>query len=86
MQYVTRALERSLLKLSRTNGPVGARGCGSTTKCCGMSAHQGGGGKAVHILRSYLCGLDFWMEPPFDCTDEDSGDVAFIKSTNFIEC
>jgi hypothetical protein len=49
-----------------------------------MFAHSGGGGGAMHILRSYFCGLDFWTEPHFDCADEDSGDVAFIKAMNFI--
>jgi hypothetical protein len=33
---------------------------------------------------SYLCSLDFQTEPPFDCVDEDSRDVAFVKATNFI--
>jgi hypothetical protein len=41
-------------------------------------------GKAVHVMRSYLCGLGFRMEPPFDCADEDSGDVTFVKDMNFI--
>jgi hypothetical protein len=36
------------------------------------------GGKTVHILRSYMCSLEFQMEPPFDCADDDSGDVAFV--------
>jgi hypothetical protein len=31
-----------------------------------------------------MCGLDFQTEPPFDCTDDDSGDVAFIKAESFI--
>jgi hypothetical protein len=42
------------------------------------------GGKIVHILRSYMCSLDFQMEPPFDCADNNSGDVAFIQVTKFI--
>jgi hypothetical protein len=42
------------------------------------------GGKVVHALRSHMCGLDFRMEPPFDCTDDDSGDVAFVRATKFI--
>jgi hypothetical protein len=42
------------------------------------------GGKVIHILHSYLCSLDFWMEPPFDCVDEDlGGGVVFIKATIF---
>jgi hypothetical protein len=32
----------------------------------------------VHILRWYMCSLEFWTEPPFDCADDDSGDIAFI--------
>jgi hypothetical protein len=31
-----------------------------------------------------MCGLDFWTEPPFDCANDDSGDVAFIRATKFI--
>jgi hypothetical protein len=38
---VTRALEQSLLQLSRINCPVGGQGCGSTTKCLQMSACRG---------------------------------------------
>jgi hypothetical protein len=44
----------------------------------------GGGGGVIHILCSYLCSLDFQTEPPFNCVDEDSRDVAFVKATNFI--
>jgi hypothetical protein len=52
---------------------------------CKVSAHVcAQGGKVVHILHSYLCGLDFQTCPPFDCADEDSRDVAFIRATNFI--
>jgi hypothetical protein len=42
------------------------------------------GGKFMYILRSYMCGLDFRMEPPFDCADDDLGDVAFVQATKFI--
>jgi hypothetical protein len=28
--------------------------------------------------------LDFVMEPPFECSDDDAGDVAFIKATHCI--
>jgi hypothetical protein len=28
--------------------------------------------------------LDFVMEPPFECGDDDAGDVAFIKATHCI--
>jgi hypothetical protein len=30
------------------------------------------GGKAVYILHSYMCSLEFWTEPPIDCADDDS--------------
>jgi hypothetical protein len=43
------------------------------------------GGKTVHVLRSHMCGLDFRTEPPFDCADDDLGDVAFVRTTKFIE-
>jgi hypothetical protein len=43
------------------------------------------GGKGVHVLLSHMCGMDFCTEPPFDCADDDSGDVAFIRATKFIE-
>jgi hypothetical protein len=42
------------------------------------------GRKAIHVLRSYLCGLDFQTEPHFNCADDDSGDISFIKAMNFI--
>jgi hypothetical protein len=29
----------------------------------------------MHVLRSHMCGLDFRMEPPFNYTDDDSGNV-----------
>jgi hypothetical protein len=38
----------------------------------------------MHILRSYMCSLEFRTEPPFDCADDDSRDVAFIQATKFI--
>jgi hypothetical protein len=38
----------------------------------------------MHIPRSYMCRLEFWMDPPFDCADDDSGDVAFVQATKFI--
>jgi hypothetical protein len=31
-----------------------------------------------------MCALDFWAVPPFDCADDDSGDVAFVRATKFI--
>jgi hypothetical protein len=42
------------------------------------------GGKTMHILHLYMCSLDFQMEPPFDCADDDSGDVAFVQATKYI--
>jgi hypothetical protein len=38
----------------------------------------------VYILHSYMCSLEFQMEPPFDYADDDSGDVAFVQATKFI--
>jgi hypothetical protein len=38
------------------------------------------GSKSVHVLRSHLCTLDFWMESPIDCPYDDLGDAAFIKT------
>jgi hypothetical protein len=31
-----------------------------------------------------MTGLDFTMEPPFECPESDAGDVTFIKATCFI--
>jgi hypothetical protein len=42
------------------------------------------GGKAAHALRSHMCSLDFHTTPPFDCADDDSGDIAFVRATKFI--
>jgi hypothetical protein len=28
--------------------------------------------------------LDFRTEPPFDCADDNSGDIAFVRATKFI--
>jgi hypothetical protein len=42
------------------------------------------GGKSVHALHSHMSGLDFRTEPPFDCIDDDSGDVLFVRATKFI--
>jgi hypothetical protein len=41
------------------------------------------GGKAMYHLHSHICSLDFRTEPPFDCSDNDSGDAAFVRATNF---
>jgi hypothetical protein len=42
------------------------------------------GGKAMHVLRSYMCGLDFRTETPFDRSDDNSGDISFIWATKFV--
>jgi hypothetical protein len=31
-----------------------------------------------------MTALDFVMEPPFECSDDDVGDVAFVKATHCI--
>jgi hypothetical protein len=31
-----------------------------------------------------VTGLDFAMEPPFECPESDASDVAFVKATCFI--
>jgi hypothetical protein len=31
-----------------------------------------------------MTALDFAMEPPFECGDDDAGDVAFVKATRCI--
>jgi hypothetical protein len=41
-------------------------------------------GKGVYALRSYMSTLDFVTEPPFECSDDDAGDAAFVKATHFI--
>jgi hypothetical protein len=52
---------------------------------CKVPRHQcEQGGKIVHILRSYMCSLEFRMDPPFYCVDDDSGDIAFVQATKFI--
>jgi hypothetical protein len=39
----------------------------------------------MHILHSYMYSLDFRTKPPFDCADDDLGDVAFfVQATKFI--
>jgi hypothetical protein len=42
------------------------------------------GGKTVHILCLYMCSSKFWMEPSFNCADDDSRYVAFVQATKFI--
>jgi hypothetical protein len=41
-------------------------------------------GKGVNALHSHMCTLDFAMEPLFDCSDDDAGDVAFATTTRSI--
>jgi hypothetical protein len=43
-----------------------------------------GRGKGIYALHSCMSGLEFVMEPPFECSENDAGDVAFVKATNFI--
>jgi hypothetical protein len=31
-----------------------------------------------------MMGLDFLMEPPFECPNDDAGDAAFIRATQSI--
>jgi hypothetical protein len=38
----------------------------------------------MYHLHSHMCSLDFRMEPPFNCSDNDSGDAAFVQATKFI--
>jgi hypothetical protein len=43
-----------------------------------------GRGKGIYALCSYMGALDFVMEPPFKCDNDDAGDATFIKATCFI--
>jgi hypothetical protein len=38
----------------------------------------------MHIMRSYMCSLEFQTEPPFNYADDDSGNIAFVQATKFI--
>jgi hypothetical protein len=38
----------------------------------------------VYALHSSLTHLDFSMEPPFDCADDNSGNAAFVHATSLI--
>jgi hypothetical protein len=38
----------------------------------------------VYELHSSLTHLDFSMEPPFDCADDNSGNAAFVHATSLI--
>jgi hypothetical protein len=35
----------------------------------------------VYVLHSYMIGLCFVTNPPFDCPDEDVSDATFVKAT-----
>jgi hypothetical protein len=35
-------------------------------------------GKSVYALHSCMTTLDFSMDPPFECVDDDSEDIAFV--------
>jgi hypothetical protein len=41
-------------------------------------------GKGIYALHSYMTGLDFAIEPPFECPKSNIGDVAFVKATHSI--
>jgi hypothetical protein len=43
-----------------------------------------GRGKGIYAIHSYMMGLDFTMEPPFECPDDDGSDMAFVKVTHTI--
>jgi hypothetical protein len=38
----------------------------------------------VYALQSYMTQLNFVMDPPFDCPDDEVNDAAFIKATRMI--
>jgi hypothetical protein len=38
----------------------------------------------VYTLHLSMSPLDFSTQPPFDCADDDSGDVAFVCAMNLI--
>jgi hypothetical protein len=41
-------------------------------------------GKRMYVLHSSMAPLDFLTEPSFECTDDDFGDLAFIRTTGLI--
>jgi hypothetical protein len=43
-----------------------------------------GQGRGLYALHSYMIELDFVAELPFECPDEDIGDVAFVKATRTV--
>jgi hypothetical protein len=42
-------------------------------------------GKGLYALHSYMMGLDFAMEPSFECLADNAGDMAFIKAMRTID-
>jgi hypothetical protein len=42
------------------------------------------GGKTVHALHSYMTELEYLMEPPYNCTDDDVNDKGFVHATTII--
>jgi hypothetical protein len=36
----------------------------------------------VYALHSYMTELNFMMDPPFDCPDDEVNDAAIIKATH----
>jgi hypothetical protein len=40
-----------------------------------------GRGKGVYALHSYKTELNFVMDPPFDCPEDEVNDAAFVKAT-----
>jgi hypothetical protein len=39
------------------------------------------GGKSVYALHSWMCELDYVIEPEVECPDNDPNDVAFVRVT-----
>jgi hypothetical protein len=40
--------------------------------------------KGIFALHSYMTALEFATDPPFECPDDDAGDLAFNKATRSI--
>jgi hypothetical protein len=41
-------------------------------------------GKGVYALHSYMTKLNFMMDPPFDCPDDEVSDASFVRATRTI--
>jgi hypothetical protein len=50
-------------------------------KFCLHLCEQGG---KLCISCARTCSLEFRTDPPFDCSDDDSGDVTLVQATKFI--